>query len=218
MPGENLFELDNPAACRARLDELVSTVPSAYPIKRAFSAALLLAEAATMRIVNAHTDHLLSDPTTAGGLDEVSPAIEYVGWLADYMFKGSPARIDLINWDAKGAVIGWYSGDDGKPDQTHSCPSTVLDLARALILFADYLPEWKDLLLTHANELEGLRRLSVERLGDSWVEKVRTQGWWSRLTRPKSEEGFALADWYYLKGGPVVRKKPFTSPHDPDPN
>jgi hypothetical protein len=194
MTSSHLYQLP-PAECEVRLERMAGGIRRSEPIKGAFVEALLLAEAATQRLAL----HALDEGAPAREIVVARRAIDataFVEWLLGFTLESKPPRIDLLLWDAQGHVHGWFLDDDGGHLMKCSCPEAVLDLGRALALFADGDPEWRDLLVSRAQEMLGLWRMGRDRTSLAERQARSGQSWFGRTFRPIDERTFAFKEGF----------------------
>jgi len=177
--------------CDERIAHMSAPYVTAYPVRCAVAAALMVAEAATQRIALTLGRRVTSQIPWPEYESLPEGSFEFVEKLMEVLFEpkadleGQPLRIDLVSWDAAGYIFGWYLDDQDKPFiGPGSCPETVRKLAAALWAFAPCDVEWRSMLERHATVLNGLWLRSRERAELLAAEKVASQSWWSKLTKP----------------------------------
>lgn len=174
--------------------ELVREQEQTHPIKAKFTAGLLLAEAATQRLaLSAMRREIHPD-----SLERLIGATDFVEWLTKFLFDSKPPRIDLVLWDAKGFVFGWFLDDDGKHELKCSCPEAMFDLSRALNVFSQLDTEWSEILLDYAKDLLMMWRYSRDKHVLIFEQQRAAQSWWQRTFKPLTEEVQAIKEGFRL--------------------
>jgi hypothetical protein len=185
-----LFEL-TASECDEWLEGFFKDAKPTHPIKCSVASALMVAEATTQRISLRALDRVNADgqcnwPEFLGLPQDI---FNFAEDLNNYLFNGSPARIDMVLWDAAGYIHGWYLTDQGQPDIARgSCPETVLRLSEALQELALCDIEWNPILERHSKALGALWLQAREKAEVVSREKMASQGWIARLFNRTSVE------------------------------
>lgn len=190
-----LFQLD-PEECQAELARLLSPLGNAFPIRRLVISASMVAEAACQRITLMALSMTTEDRLAWGEYQALRPDTSaQVEGLAALFFRPVPASahgavaIDLVTWDSAGYIHGWWLDDDGKPTIVPgSCPHTVGVLADILDSLASCDLQWQNYLRSFAEEIRAWLGNSIERSAVVAAERVASQGWWRRLTKPTNQQ------------------------------
>lgn len=165
----------------ARIAQMFSGAAARSMFRVPVGAALMLAEAATQKL----SLHALR--TRESGCLPPTDTFETVEQLVAMYLEGEPATLDSVLWDQEGYVHGWPLDQDGRAHARQgSFPETVRALAQALRTLSPCLPDWRELLESHAIALETILHNSRKHAELVAQQRVASQSWLSRLRKPRS--------------------------------